>query len=290
MEGLREPNTAGEWIVFKFAHDCRAFPVTRSVEIATTMRAAILAYADDPIPEGISGHQPSGRPTLSPHMSTVPIPHVDSAHADGRLLGIALSVPSSMDEASRTALHRAIGTWERTVREGTERRQGDLTLTMGTRGEIRLRRIVGVSELVSLRPTVWRGPSRRWLSATPVALPRHPGSLTRGSPAVRAKAWGRAEAAVRLACDHVGLPQPSEVKLSLDPWVSGARKAAQFPPFRQTGRGGGPVRRQLIHASITFDDCVCGPLMLGAGRFFGLGLMRPVPERSRRSDKEEVDG
>ena len=287
---LCESNTAGEWIVFEFAHDCRAFPVTRSVEIATAMRAAIMAYADDPIPGGITGHRRDGRPALAPHMATLPIPHVGSAHADGRLLGIALSVPKSMDEVSRNALYRAIGKWERVVAESAGHGQVDLTLTMGTRGECRLRRVVGVSELVSLRTTVWHRSSRRWMSATPVALPRHPGPLTRGSPEVRSKAWARAEASVRLACEHVGLPEPSEVKLSLDPWISGARKAIHFPAFRQAGRDGGPVRRQLLHASVTFDERVRGPLMLGAGRFFGLGLMRPVPERSPRADEEEGDG
>ena len=113
---------------------------------------------------------------------------------------------------------------------------------------------------------------------TPVALPKHPGSLTKGAARTRAKAWGRAETAVRLACTHVDLPEPAAVALSLDPWVAGARKTAHFSPFRQRGREGQPVRRQLVHASLTFDHLVRGPLMIGAGRFFGLGLMRPVRE------------
>ena len=287
-ETLLRPDTVGEWIVFELAHDCRSFPVTRGVELASAMRVAILAHAEEPIPEEISGHRRDGRPSLSPHVATVPIPHVASAHADGRMLGIALSVPDSMDGMSRTALHRAIGLWERTALGDQGHRQGDLTLPMGSRGHIRLRRIVGISELVSLRPAVWKKPSRRWLSATPVALPRHPGSLTQGSHAVRARAWSRAEASVRLACGYVGLPDPSEVRLSLDPWMSGARRVADFPPFRQAARKGQPVRRQLVHVSLTFGDRVCGPFMLGAGRFFGLGLMRPLSERSELRSAEET--
>lgn len=297
-ETLLRPDTVGEWIVFEFAHDCRAFPVTRGVELASAMREAILAHAEEPVPEEISGRQRGGRPTLSPHIATVPIPHVGSIRAgdrtiraDGRILGIALSVPDALVRVSRKALHRAIGLWERTVIGDHGHRPRDLTLPMGSRSEVRLRRVVGISELISLRPWVWKRPSRRWLSATPVALPRHPGSLTRGSPAVRARAWSRAEASVRLACEHVGLPDPSEVKLSLDPWMSGARRIADFPPFRQTGRKGEPVRRQLVHASLTFHDRVCGPFMLGAGRFFGLGLMRPLSERSElQYAGEELDG
>ena len=288
---LLRPDTTGEWIVFELAHDSRVFPITRGVELASAMRAAILAHAEDPIPEEISGHRRDGRPSLSPHVATVPIPHVASPHADGRILGIALSVPESMGEMSRRALHRGIGLWERTVLGDNGRRQGDLTLPMGTRGPVHLRRVAGIPELISLRPALWKRPSRRWLSATPVALPRHPGSLTRGSSAARARAWRRAEASVRLACEHVGLCDPSEIRLSLDPWMSGTRKVADFPPFRQAGRNGDPVRRQLVHVSLTFRDRVCGPFMLGAGRFFGLGLMRPLSERSELPSAEEtLDG
>ena len=203
------------------------------------------------------------------------------------MLGVAVSVPDSIDGMSRTALHRAIGLWERTVLDYRDHRRGYLTLVMGSRSEARLRRIPGVSELVQLRPWVWHQPARRWVSATPVALPRHPGSLTRASHAVRAKAWERAEASVRLACEHVGLPGPSEIRLSLGPMMPGARRVADFPPFHQAGRKGEPVRRALVNVSVTFQDRVCGPFMLGAGRFFGLGLMRPFRERNEPTAAEE---
>ena len=52
---------------------------------------------------------------------------------------------------------------------------------------------------------------------------------------------------------------------------------ARFPAFSQSVQDGKPVRRQLVHASLTFEHPVAGPLMLGTGRFLGLGLMRPVP-------------
>lgn len=286
---VREPNTRGDWIVFEFAPGSRSFPSTRTVELAEVMRAAILAYAEDPIPEAVSGHRPDGAPTFSPHVAIVPIPFVGSPHADGRVLGIAVSIPDGVDRLSRTAVYRAIGTWENTMREArSDRSEHPLKLTFGTRGVVRMRRAVGDSDLVSLRPRVWRKSSRRWTSVAPVALPQHPGSLTKGSARTRAKAWGRAETAVRLACTHVDLPEPAAVALSLDPWVAGGRKAAHFPPFRQRGREGKPVRRQLVHVSLTFDHLVRGPLMLGAGRFFGLGLMRPVRGSTVPSSVDEA--
>lgn len=285
-EPIITPNTRGRWIVFEFTRDSRAFHATRCVELATAMRRAILSHAEDPIPEGISGHRDDGKPSLSPHIAILPIPYVGYRHADGRLFGVALSVPDGMDRASQTGLYRAIGTWERTVRDNVGANE-PLTVTMGSRGVVRMRRVLDVSELWSLRVEPWRTRSRRWLSATPVALPRHPGSLTKGTATARTKAWARAEASTRLACAHVGLPDPTIVELSFDPGISGARKAIHFPAFRQTGREGKPVRRQLVHVSLTFDDPVAGPLMLGTGRFVGLGLMRPTPPRSTQQPADE---
>ena len=267
----QEPDTVGDWIVFEFAHNFRAFPAMRAVELGKAMHSAVLHYAEDPIPEEISGHTPEGRPTAAPHVAFLPLPYTGFERADGRLLGIAVSVPKALREAARRALFRAIGTWESTVAPQP------LKLTLGSQGVIQLSRLRGPAALVSLRPEVWNTRSRRWVSATPIALPRHPGPLGGGTGTARAKAWALAESAVATTCTHVGLPVPSAVQVSLSPFLAGARAATRFPTFSQSGRDGKPIRRQLVHASLTFEHPVTGPLMLGTGRFLGLGLMRPVP-------------
>ncbi len=269
-EPSQEPNTAGDWIMFEFAHHSRSLPTTRAVELAKAMRAAVLHYTEDPIPEEISGHGPEGKPTAAPHVAFLPLPYVGFERADGRLLGIAVSVPKTLHDVVRRALLRAIGTWESTAQSRP------LPLTLEAQGIIYMSRVLGSSTLDSLRPEVWNRRSRRWVSTTPIALPRHPGRLGGGSGAVRAKAWALAEAAVVTACTHVGLPVPTEVQVSLSPFILGACAATRFPTFSQSGRDGQPVRRQLVHASLTFEAGVGGPLMLGTGRFLGLGLMRPV--------------
>ena len=108
-----KPNTFGQWVVFEFDHRSRVLPATRAVEVAMAMRAALLHYADDPIQEEISGHLANGRPTVTPHVAFLPLPYVGFEHADGRLLGIAVSVPHSLSEAARRALYRAVGNWEK---------------------------------------------------------------------------------------------------------------------------------------------------------------------------------
>jgi len=265
------PTTAGQWVVFGFAPDSRSFPATATIELATAMRSAIFHHAEDPMPEELSGHLPDGRPTAIPHIAFLPLPYVGFEHADGRLLGVAVSVPDAVGDGPRQALYRAIGNWERTTGDGL------LNLTMGTRGVIRLRRQRGPATLASLRPNAWNRVSSRWISATPVALPRHPGRLHGGTVAARARAWAAAESSVALACKHVGLPEPISVEVSLSPFLTGVRPAGRFPAFHQNGRTDRPVRRQLLHAVVTFEHPAAGPLMLGAGRFLGLGLMRPAP-------------
>ena len=174
-EGRRMPNTAGQWVIFEFAPGSRSLSATTAVELATAMRAAVFHHAEDPIPEEFSGHLPDGRPTAMPHIAFLPLPYVGFEHADGRLLGMAVSVPDTVGDGARRALYRAMGNWERTAGDGF------LNLTMGTRGVIHLRRRRGPAMLASLRPSAWNRASTRWVSATPIALPRHPGRLHGGT-------------------------------------------------------------------------------------------------------------
>ena len=274
------PNTAGDWLVFEFVPRSRKLPSTRTAEIALAMRAAVLSYAPDPLPEGLTGHRADGSPSPDPHVAFLPLPYVGYEHADGRLLGIAVSMPKSLDRSTRDSLLRAIGHWEGAMSKGVGRdSQPELHLTFGKKGRLGMVRAVslGAIAMQTLKPQRWRGPSRRWVSATPVALPVHPGPLGAGTAAARAKAWSRAERAMAAACRHAGLPEPEEITLALTPFIKGARPAPDFPPFRQ-GRGPNPVARRLVHASLVFSQPTAGPLMLGAGRFLGLGLMRPLPD------------
>lgn len=263
-----QSSMAGEWIIFEFMHGSRMFPSTRTVEVARAMRSAIMSHAVGTIPEGISGHDAGGEPTRMPHIAFIPIPNVGHRRSDGRLLGIAMSAPNTLDEAARQAAFQAIGNWE--TKENDE--QLEIRLKHGI---VKMARQRGSAALQSLRYDLWSRQSRQWATSTPIALPRHPGGLTKGTAESRAKAWEAAESSVADTCVHVGLPRPSVVNVSLNPFITGAHPTVRFPPFIQNGRDG-EIRRQLVHALVTFENPVAGPVILGAGRFMGLGLMRPV--------------
>ena len=270
--GPLRPSTAGDWIVFELEPRHRRLPMTRTVELTRVLRESVLSHVPDPLPEGVSGHLANGAPTGAPHIGFLALPNVGHEHGDGRVMGMVIALPQALDEVARDATLRGIGRWEH------ERDGSSLELRTGRGGVVEMRRRQPPFALVSLRQPVWARPSRWWASSTPVALPTHPGALSRGSPAARAKAWARAEEAVAKSCEHVGLPRPVDVRVSVAPHLVGARPAHHYPVFRQGRRANGGVVRRLVHAAVEFAEPVRGPLVLGAGRFVGLGLMRPVDE------------
>ncbi|MCA9730012.1 MAG: type I-U CRISPR-associated protein Cas5/Cas6, partial [Candidatus Eisenbacteria bacterium] len=75
------------------------------------------------------------------------------------------------------------------------------------------------------------------------------------------------------ACVRVGLPQPAKVTAVPTIALRGAQKPRYYGPFpREADR----TRRALTHAILEFEEPVLGPVLLGAGRYSGLGLFRPV--------------
>lgn len=262
---------SGELLFVTFHPEDRRLPATRVVQCAQALRGAVLAHASDARLESLSGHRADGAPTTEPHAAFVALPFVGGQHATGRLMGAAVVLPpaSATDDAQRlrTVVLGALGAW---LREGDDENEG--TLTAGGRRLARcLRDDAGTTPPTTLSASRWSGPAMQWVTATPMALPWHPG---RGGDA-----WSRAEESVRAACGHVGLPMPAEVIVTPAPMINGAIPAARYPAFRQGTRRGQPVARRLVHAGVTFDTPVRGPLVLGSGRFFGLGLMVPMAER-----------
>lgn len=276
------PTTAGDWIVFELRPP-RSRPMTRTVELTRVLRQSVLSHVSDPPPEGVSGHRRDGRPTTAPHIAFLALPNVGHQHGDGRIMGMAISLPDGLDVAARNAILRGVGAWE------SKRGDRSMQLQMGRNGTVEMRRGQPPVALVSLHRTVWARPSRWWASATPVALPAHPGNLRKADPVARAKAWARAEEAVARSCEHVGLPRPRDVRVSFVSHLTGARPAGDFPIFKQGRPEHGEVVRRLVHVAVEFAEKVHGPLMLGSGRFLGLGLMRPVDDDPEQHS-EDADG
>lgn len=103
--------------------------------------------------------------------------------------------------------------------------------------------------------------STTWESLTPFVPTRHP-------KRVRGKEVDGIESQLRRACEQLGFPAPVSVEPIDGEWH-------RFRRHRRDGRGHrGPDRG--YGARLVFDHPVRGPIALGYGAHFGLGLFRAV--------------
>lgn len=225
----------------------------------------------------LSGHAPSGAALERPHAAFVPMANVGWArHSTGALMGAAIVLPTGVDrDLMLDCLAAAItfGAVERADADVPDRRV--LALTLGSLGEWWLSPALD-DPRQSLSPRRYLGTATTWTSATPVVLDRFP------------KRDGDVEAIVASACAHVGLPAPVGIMTHKHAGVAGA-PAARPRQGRADGPGAWRLRwtdetgaridrfsgRPLTHLTVTFAQPVRGPILLGAGRYHGLGLLLP---------------
>jgi len=246
------------------------------------MRGTLLRHID-PVrsPESLTGHDTGGAPARLPHLAYVPLGTVGYDYASGSIQGLALIPPADFTPEARDLLLEAI--YQAEIEAGREAgiqvqkapEPPALRITLGRRGVVYLRRLREPATRQTLFPSRWTGPSSRWYTATAIALGNNPGDLHSRDPHRLAKAVDAAKRIIAADCVNLGYPEPVEVWVHKRSLLNGAPAAHRFMPFPE--RGNGP-RRVCIHAGILFDKPVRGPLILGAGRFFGLGLCAPARE------------
>lgn len=270
-EGSRETLAGpvfGEWLVLREVEgeDGRrsGIRLQRTEDIARAIRGALLHYADDPAPAVLTGHVPEGPPLDRPHIAFLALADIGSKHASGTVLGAAIVLPKGIDNADRRAVLRALGRWE----------AAGLRLHLGRLGELKLERVTDEEPRRTLDPSWWTRPSRRWASVTPVALDRNPGNLFSRDPGEVSAAVAKAEEIVATACEYVGLPRPKWVEVVRRSLFDAAPAARDYMPFPKKAAANGGLRRVCVHVELCFDEPVVGPVLIGAGRYFGVGLCR----------------
>jgi CRISPR-associated protein Csb2 len=149
---------------------------------------------------------------------------------------------------------------------------------LGRLGVMQLERVECRDAGSALDPATWCRPSRRWASVTPVALDRNPGDLTAWDPRLAAQAARRAEEIVARACEHVGLPRPARVRVMRRSLFGAAPPAPSFMPYPRKGHG---FKRVCVHVELRFEEAVAGPVLLGVGRYFGVGLCLCLSDSGR---------
>lgn len=259
-----------EWVLFERVGGSR--PVaSRATDLARALRHALIeVHGDQDLPATLSGHATNG-PTEQPHVAFVSLPFVGYEHADGAIMGIAMVLPQELPRSDRELLLRLVAKWEN---ERSDQRR-NLTLAGGTLPPCIIRR-VDLSAKAALDPTRWCHTSSRFITATPIALDRNPGKLRSNQPGIARKAELEAQQSISDACFRVVGVRPTSVAVSLAPLLPGVPHVRDFLPWPgRTGR----TPRVRVHADIRFEVPVRGPLLIGAGRYFGLGLCLPVEDQ-----------
>lgn len=240
----------------------------RHLDLASTLaltdrwREALAKHADSLqlSPQAVSlltGHAADRSALQSAHVAFLPLAFTSHPHADGRLPGIALALPDKMPPEIRAEVLRAAA---RVCGQG---------LVLGRLGAWDVQPSTMTRPLETLRPATWTAQpdgATHWSTVTPIAYDNH--------PKAKEKAAYLAEVAgmIRKGCERIGLPAPREVIVTPVSSHLGTPPAHAFPRLR---RKDGSERRHT-HAILIFDQSVRGPILLGAGRYRGYGLCRPM--------------
>jgi CRISPR-associated protein Csb2 len=230
-------------------------PLEAAPYLTGAVRDALMKHCpDQPPPEVISGHDAAGRPSRRDHLAVLPLPFVDHRHADGSVKGFAVALPAEITPADRVTVLRTLGNVEQQK------------ITLGRQGAWTVERDSAVPDLRTLRPEPYLGPAETWATVTPLVFDRFP-----------KRTGGRtARDLVVTACARAGLPEPAEVGIGPIAWLRGVPPSRVFVP--RPGKAGQPPR-PFWHVALSFDRPVRGPLILGAGRYYGMGLFRSLRGR-----------
>ena len=226
--------------------DGRALGVdgTRAMEIAAMVRHAIGGAArraglGPGVVSELMGHGGDGR------MAIHPLPNAGHRYADGRIRRVMVTAPECVDEAVWVDVVSRLAGAALCPERGDE-----------PGGEL--------APLAGADPLVGRvaGESRVWTTATPVVLPGYD----------RRRGRARPQRSVRRLLRHAGVGEAlvESVVVEPGPRLAGSEHALRYRRPRHLA--GYPCE----HLTVRWTTPVTGPLALGAGTGYGLGLFMPV--------------
>ena len=226
-----------------------AFAGTRAMEVAAMVRHAIGCVArraglDEATRSALMGHGCGDA-----RLWVQPLPSVGARRADGAIGRVMLVAGDGVGEAHWTDV--------------AVRLLGEGLVADGQRTPVAVLAPIGAADPVLAR---FRGVARRWTTATPVVLPGH--DHRRGKP--------RAQRSVARLLRHAGIAEALVEAVTMEPAprLAGSEGASRYRVPAHLARY--PRR----HLSVRWTMPLAGPLALGAGAGYGLGLLAPVPERS----------
>lgn len=252
-----------------------AWPLDRASPLIVHLRDGAADRLRRALPDSCSsvegaliGRQPDGTNEAPPRsrVRIVPLPSIGHHHADRAIRRVLIEVPADC------CLRPEDVFWAFSGLDIVDMATGETSglLVAAPRDEGMLRHY-GIS--ADADAMVWR-------TVTPAALPESAQRRRIDRAQVPAGAKGAVErdreqvvaaAAVAQALRHAGSRARAEVlRVQREPFEGKGERAEAFAP----GTRFSPHR--LWHVELAFEAPIGGPLVIGDGRFLGLGVMRPV--------------
>jgi CRISPR-associated protein Csb2 len=247
----------GEMIVFQRLNGSPE-RIESLLTVTSVLRDAIMARSpQQPAPGCISGHGDT------PHIACAALPFVNHRFADGSLKGVAIILPKGLTETDQLVIFGALNGLE------------ELKSKQGMHWQIR--RCLDNAETTTLSEYTWARKARVWASVSPMLLDRFPKLINQNGKELTANApeykpGDSPEEIVADSCERIGLPRPKAVRLHKNSLVLGVAPSTRFHIRRRKDE----APRPASHVILEFSESVQGPVLLGAGRYFGLGLFLPL--------------
>ncbi len=244
--------------------------VTRLIEglrdsAAERLRAG-LPTEHDAIERALIGRKADGRTAVEQRVRLVPLPSIGHEHADRAVRRILLQMPSG------TALPPGDIEWAFTGLESSSPVTGELGPFVLVRSDSddMLRHYIG--------------PSRRWRSVTAVVLPE---SARRRRIEPRRRREEAKSATERTEEERLATIAVQAALRHANVSATAVRVHVQREPFEAKGvraeacaEGTRFAKERLWHVEFELDRQIDGPLVVGDGRFLGLGVMAPLSASS----------
>ncbi|MGH9477230.1 MAG: type I-G CRISPR-associated protein Csb2 [Terriglobales bacterium] len=232
------------------------WPASRAVEMVLWARDGAAARLTEALPPRAAeirrvlvASKRAAEHDKAERVRMVPLPSIGHPHADGSIRRLLVEVPARCPLGGKDIAWAFSG----------------LTRADGRSGEV-LWELVPAEIGDFLGHFVPERGARAWHSVTPLALPA--GAAFRGERQHREEGLATA---VAQALRHAGVYlRPIAIAVQREPFEIHGATAESYAANRFGAE-------RLHHVRITFSEPVTGPLVLGDGRYLGLGVMAPEP-------------
>jgi len=248
----------------------------RVVELTEHVRDAAAQRLKDKLPEiadkihsAVVGRRNANEADKAARVRVAPLPSIGHQHADRAIRRILIEIPPNCPIRADDVEWAFSGLL-------LVSNEGEILCELAIAPELGMLAHYGLEDEATA--LVWR-------TVTPAALPQQ-AARRRIDPArrrteakggnERAEEESKAVSAVIQALRHAGVSaRPQAVRVQREPFERKGARAEAFAPGTRF------AKEQLWHVEIAFAAPVDGPLILGDGRYLGLGLLEPLKNEWR---------